>query len=346
MSSKLGFSAWPFHTLPDEDFVKVWCGRQELLKKLDKIFVRLVQKSGSQIYLLYGDFGAGKTHGIRHMLNKYRESAKLLTSELEYDVSIRTFTQLYQCLANRMDFTPIQNWPNIKSESKLRDFKSFYEYIKSADVEKQTLAIQWFAGQEKSKRALGEIGIRNPITDTDTAVRAFSELTKLAGKNHSAVVLFVDEFQHVAKLNANWKENILNGLTKLVNENPNHLCLVISFRLRMPMNILSIIPDNMIQRFSGDPFIEFSNFSRDEATEFVKCLFAKFRALKTEDSYFPYTREGFEGILNFLNQRHVDYNPRSLMKVFGYVSECFEDLGENPPISGEFVRKRLESFLP
>jgi Cdc6-like AAA superfamily ATPase len=346
MCSKLGFSEWPFHTLPDEDFVKVWCGRRELQKKLDNVFTRLIQKPGFQICLIYGDFGAGKTHGIRHMLNKYSESAKLLTSELEYDVSIRTFIQLYQSLANRMDFSPIQNWQNVPSQTNLRDFNSFCKYMKSSDEEEQETAKQWFSGQEKSKRALNEIGIRNPITDTDTAVRAFSELTKLAGKNHSAVVLFIDEFQHVGKQNANWRESILNGLTKLVNGSPNHLCLVISFRLRMPMNILSIIPESMVQRFPGDPFIEFSNFSREEAAEFVKCLFAKFRAIKVQDEYFPYTREDFEGILDFLNEHHVEYNPRSLMKVFGHISECFEADVEKPPISVEFVRNCLESYLP
>lgn len=83
----------------------MWYGRGELQRKLDSVFTRLVQKPGFRICLVYGDFGAGKTHGIRHMLNKYRESAKLLTSELEYDVSIRTFLQLYQSLVNRMPFS-------------------------------------------------------------------------------------------------------------------------------------------------------------------------------------------------------------------------------------------------
>ena len=192
MRSKLGFSEWPFHTLPDENFIKIWCDRTELQKKLDNVFIRLTQKPGFQICLIYGDFGTGKTHGIKHMLNKYQESANLITSELEYDMSIRTFTQLYQSLTNRMDYTPINKWSVSPSAGlKLKDFDAFYKSLTSNDEAKQALAVQWFAGQEKSKRALNEIGIKNSITDIDTAVRAFSELTKLAGKNHSAVVLFI-----------------------------------------------------------------------------------------------------------------------------------------------------------
>ena len=217
MSSKLGFTEWPFHTLPDENFIRIWCDRKELQKKLDDVFSRLLQKPGFQICLIYGDFGAGKTHGIKHMLNKYHESANLLTAELEYDMTIRTFPQLYQSLVNRLDYTTISKWPASPSLSKFKDFDAFYKGIVSNDETKQALAIQWLAGQEKSKKALSELGVRNGITDTDTAVRAFSELTKLAGKNNSAVVLFIDEFQHIGKLNANWRENILNGLTKLVN---------------------------------------------------------------------------------------------------------------------------------
>jgi hypothetical protein len=332
--------------LPDEDFVKVWCGRRELQKKLDNLFTRIIEKPGFQICLVYGDFGTGKTHGIRHMLNKYRESAGLLTSELEYDSSIRTFTQLYQSLANRMNLSAIENWQNLPAQTGSRDFNSFCKCMKSSDEEKKATATQWFSGQEKSKRALNEIGIISPVTDTDTAVNVFSELTRLAGKNHSAVVLFIDEFQHVGKQNANWRENLLNGLTKLVNSSPNHFCLIISFRLRMPINILSIMPDSMVQRFPGNPFIEFSNFSREEAAEFVKCLFAKFRVVKDQDEYFPYTKQDFEGIFDFLSERHVEYNPRSLMKVFGYISECFESVKEKPPISAEFTRKCLESYMP
>jgi Cdc6-like AAA superfamily ATPase len=346
MSSKLGFSEWPFHTLPDENFVKIWCGRESLQKRLDKVFTRLIEKPGFQICLIYGDFGAGKTHGIRHMLNKYRESANLLTAELEYDITIRTFTQVYESLINRMDFAPINNWSEPPSALKVRDFGAFYRNLKSDDETKQALAIQWLAGQEKSKRALGEIGIKNAITDTDTAVRAFSELTKLAGKNHSAVVLFIDEFQHVGKLNANWRDNILNGLTKLVNESPNHLCLIISFRLKMPVNILSIIPENMVQRFSGEPFIEFKNFSREEAAEFMKCLFQKFRSAKTQDDYFPYTRGSFEEVLSYLAAHHVEYNPRSLMKIFDHISQSFENAEGNPPISEESIKESLETYQP
>ena len=346
MSSKIGFSEWPFHTLPDENFIKIWCDRTELQKKLDNIFVRLTQKPGCQICLIYGDFGAGKTHGIRHMLNKYQESANLLTSELEYDLSIRTFTQLYQSLTNRMNYDTISKWSISPSDVKLKDFKAFYENLTTDDETKQALALQWFAGQEKSKRTLNEIGIKNPITDTDTAVRAFSELTKLAGKNHSAVVLFIDEFQHIGKLNSNWKENILNGLTKLVNESPNHFCLIISFRLKMPVNILSILPESMVHRFSGDPFIEFKNFSRFEAAEFIKCLFNTFRIVKAEDDYFPYTHESFETVLTYLTEHHVEYNPRSLMKIFGHISEIFETVEGNTPIDKEFVNKCLESYLP
>jgi Cdc6-like AAA superfamily ATPase/uncharacterized protein YozE (UPF0346 family) len=330
--------------LPDEDFVKIWCGRQDLYRELDSVFRRLIQKPGFQIRLIYGDFGAGKTHGIRHMLNKYRKSADLLTAELEYDITIRTFTQLYESLINRMDFAPMNNWSVPPSAPKVRDFGSFYKNLKSDDDVKQALAVQWLAGQEKSKRALGGIGIKNAITDTDTAVRAFSELTKLAGKNRSAVVLFIDEFQHVGKLNVNWRENILNGLTKLVNESPNHLCLIISFRLKMPINILSIIPENMVQRFSGNTFIEFKNFSREEAADFMKCLFQEFRCTKTQDDYFPYTRDAFEEVLSYLAAHHVEYNPRSLMKIFDHVSQSFEDAEENTPISGESIKKCLQTY--
>jgi Cdc6-like AAA superfamily ATPase len=346
MSSKLCFSEWPFHTLPDDEFVKVWCGRPILEKKLDDIFARLIQKPGFQIRLVYGDFGVGKTHCIRHMLNKYSQNAKLLTSELEYDVSIKTFSQLYRALVNRMDFIQIQDWSIPPSQCRMRDFEYFYKFMKSADEEKKAVASQWFAGQERGKKVLNGIGIKNPIIDTDTAVRAFSELTKLAGKNRSAVVLFIDEFQHIGKLNSNWRDNILNGLTKLVNESPNHLCLIISFRLRMPANILSIIPENMVQRFSGDPFIEFKNFSKEEASEFIMDLFTRFRNVKSEDNNFPYTKQSVEDILQFLNEHHVEYNPRSLMKVFEYVSECFENSEEMLPISSKFARERLKSYVP
>ena len=344
MSSKLGFSEWPFRTLPDEDFIRVWCGRKELQEKLDRIFRGILRRPMFQIYLVYGDFGAGKTHSIKHMLRKYRERAKLVTSELEYDVTIRTFTQLYQALMSRLDFEAILEWSNPPPKGSWHDFESFVRGIKSEDQEEKTTAMRWFTGEEKSKRALSRIGVRSPVNSVDTAIRAFSELTRLAGKNDSAVTLFIDEFQLVGKLNKNWKESILNGLTKMVNSSPRHFCLIISFRLRMPMKILSIIPEGMTSRFSGDPFIEVGNFSRDEAEEFMKCLFRKFRIHKTEGPYFPYTPEAFEAILQVLKERRVEYSPRSLMKIFGHVAERFEDSGQNPPISEEFAKVSLWSY--
>jgi hypothetical protein len=345
MSSKLGFSEWPFHTLPDEDFIKVWCARKELQKKLDRIFTRLLQRPAFQICLLYGEFGAGKTHSIRHMLNKYREKAKLLTSELEYDVTIRTFTHLYQAITSRFDFDTISDWPNPPATGSWSDFDSFLKGMQLGDQDQKSTCMRWLTGEERSKRALSGVNIRSPITDIDTAVRAFSELTKLAGRNKSAVVLFIDEFQHVGKLNENWRENILNGLTKLVNSSPNHFSLIISFRLRMPKNILSIIPESLVSRFSGDPFIEVSNFSRDEAEEFVRCIFGKFRISAVDAPYFPFTPQAVDTILEFLKERHVDYNPRSLMKAFGHVSESFENSDQEVPVSAEFAKNSLTSYL-
>jgi Cdc6-like AAA superfamily ATPase len=344
MSSKLGFSDWPFRMIPDEDFIRVWCGRKELQQKLDKIFRGILQRPMFQIYLVYGDFGTGKTHSIEHMLNKYRVEAKLLTSELEYDVTIRTFTQLYQALTSRLDFETIVEWPNPPAKDFWHDFKSFVGAIKAKDEEERTIATRWFTGEEKSKKALNRIGIRSPVESVDATIRAFSQLTRLAGKNKSAVVLFIDEFQHIGKLNKNWKESILNGLTKLVNSSPKHFCLIISFRLRMPMKILSIIPESMKARFPGDPFIEVANFSKDEAEEFMQCLFKKFRTREAKDPYHPFTAEAFEEILAFLKERNVEYNPRSLMKIFGHVSERFEDSNHSPPISTDFVKVSLWSY--
>jgi hypothetical protein len=114
----------------------------------------------------------------------------------------------------------------------------------------------------------------------------------------------------------------------------------------MPMNILTIIPEGLVQRFSGDPFIEFTNFTEDEAEQFVECIFGKFRVSKSQNPYFPYSCEGSKAALHFLTERHVEYNPRSLMKIFGHISELFEESSENPPISEEFVRKCLDTYLP
>ena len=344
MSTKLGFSEWPFRTLPDEDFVRVWCGRNELKERLDGIFKGLFRRPMFQIYLVYGDFGAGKTHSIKHMLNKYRERAKLVASELEYDVTIRTFRQLHQALMSRLNFEVIQDWSNPPAKGSWHDFERFVAGVRSDDPEKQTIAMRWFTGEEKGKRALSSIGIRSPADNVDTAIRAFSHLTKLAGINNSAVVLFIDEFQHVDKLNKNWRERILNGLTKLVNSSPRHFCLIVSFRLRMPMKILSIIPTSMTSRFSADPFVEIRDFSREEAEEFMKCLLREFRTREVDDPHFPFTSQSFDVLLDVLEEKRVAFNPRSIMKIFGYTAERFEDAGHDPPISGEFAKVTSWSY--
>ena len=112
----------------------------------------------------------------------------------------------------------------------------------------------------------------------------------------------------------------------------------------MPMKILSIIPNSMTSRFPGDPFIEIRSFSRNEAEEFMMCLLSKFRIHKTDDPCFPFTSQSFDAMLQVLEEKRVEYNPRSLMKIFGYVAERFEDSGRNAPISKEFVKVSLWSY--
>ena len=67
MYEHLNLKAWPFQVVPDEEFARVWAGRKQTKQQIDQLVKRMQFTPKSSLYLLWANFGMGKTHTLLHL---------------------------------------------------------------------------------------------------------------------------------------------------------------------------------------------------------------------------------------------------------------------------------------
>ena len=63
----LNLKAWPFQTVPDEEFAQNWAGRPQTKQDLGHLIWRMQFASKSGLRLLWANLGMGKTHTLLHL---------------------------------------------------------------------------------------------------------------------------------------------------------------------------------------------------------------------------------------------------------------------------------------
>jgi len=92
----LHLSDWPFQTVPDERFTKIWADRREVLEVVYSTLNSLSRKKPSTINLIWAWFGAGKSHTLKHMAYLCKTKFKsLLPVYTEYPKTVKSFLDLY-----------------------------------------------------------------------------------------------------------------------------------------------------------------------------------------------------------------------------------------------------------
>src|SRR5437867_4072524 len=62
-----GWDKWPFRIVADAEFARVWADRATLRQEIDRRLRRLNSLPHSTVQIIWADFGAGKSHTLRHL---------------------------------------------------------------------------------------------------------------------------------------------------------------------------------------------------------------------------------------------------------------------------------------
>jgi hypothetical protein len=365
---------WPFKTVPDARFCRIWAGRPELLKTWNEMFDYVVRRNKSTIYLIWGYYGAGKTHGLMHFRWKLFEKEKLaFVVYHEFPKDARNFLELYREFINNMDFKLFKSCvEQLFSHARGREEEQTIEQIArhvtdnwdpmskallnlgDKDQSKAGIAERWIKADRVMLPELKTIGISNRIETSSDAIRVLSGIIRVLSyphekmKSFKTVIWMIDEFQSLQMLGSKHAEEIKGGLISLFNASPNNLCLALAFKTDSPITIKQTVPDDMIKRLPAKALIRIPAFKDvQEAEEFILDLLKKFRMKDRPppDIFYPFSEDAITETLRIVASKSNEITPREAMKHFDFVLDQADVRGliqrKSDRIGTDFVREVL-----
>jgi len=366
---------WPFQTVPSPSFHEVWAGRHELKRKLIEMFDRVQQRSPSAIYLLWGFFGAGKTHSLAHFrwrLSRDRKN-RAFVGYHEFPVSTKGLVEIYKGFMNGVDFQEIERVVKVVCDDLRKRFKDgamdalggaisqgnedFANAIAALAEGRETTTIRrWMKAERVHLPELRRIPIAKRIESDEDVVYMFGALVRLMTydcdrlSTFKCVIWMIDDFHEIGQLKEKYSNAVNHGLTSIFNNCPERFCLVLAFTSRSVMAIRGLVSDALFERLPWDPYAAVSPLSKEEAGGFILDLLKQFRSDKTPpDEFFPFSRESIERIVEFTAENTM-LLPRDLMRVFSEVLDKAEPLIKagkleriEPDYSAEILREKRSS---
>lgn len=360
---------WPFQIVPSPSFYRIWAGRNEIKQSLTEMFKRVQRRKPSVIYLLWGYFGAGKTHSLRYFQWKLSDDKKypMFIGYHEFPASAKKFIEVYQSFISKINFRKIEHtaqlvYENFKQQYGDDAIEFFNEKISHYNDDFTNAVIALVNGEEKSTvrrwmRAekvyltdLRKANIQKRIEKDEDVLDLFGCLVRLLTykceelPTFRCVIWMIDDFQGMEELREDYKNTIRHGLNSMFNNCPEHFCLVLAFTSRGISAIKGLLSKALIERLPLAPYVSISPMSKKEAKEFIIDLLRQFRSKKTPpDVHYPFSSESIDDIIDFTAKRGT-LLPRNVMLSFDAVLDKAEGLiekGKLKRIDSNFALKML-----
>jgi polyhydroxyalkanoate synthesis regulator phasin len=360
---------WPFQIIPSPTFYKIWAGRKEIKQTLTQMFKRAQERDPSTIYLLWGYFGAGKTHSLKYFqwkLSNDKENPTLIGYH-EFPVAVKRFIEVYRSFISKINFQEIERVAKLVYENFQQEYgneaeKVFNEKISNYNddftnaiialahgKEKQTIH-RWIRAENVYITELRKVNIKKRLENDEDIFGLFGNLVRLLTykctelPTFKCVIWMIDDFQKIEDLKEDYKNTIRNGLNSLFNNCPERFCLVLSFTSRGVSAIKGLLSEALIERLPLAPYVTIPPMSKEEAKDFVVDLLKQFRSEeKPPDDYFPFSSESLDDIIDFTASRGA-LLPRNVMRSLNEVLDKAEGLikkKELDRINSDFALKVL-----
>jgi bacteriophage exclusion system BrxC/D-like protein len=324
-----GFSSWPFRIVVDPEFARVWADRATVLAEIKMRLRRLTATPHSTVQLMWADFGAGKSHTLRHteILARTDHSNVLVPFYTEMPVGGDGLAALYRQLASVVGegLTPeileIGRRPGGHGRGG-RDLRQALRLLAADDPEGRVLALDWLQGVQgvPNLRALKSYGIASRIEDDDRRLEVIRELVEViqAASHAGATLWLIDEFQRVADLPPKKREALLKSIAALINSCPSGLHIMLSFSAAQQSAVAALLPPDLRSRASTFPMLTLPYLDKASTEVFFRDLFSAFRCENRPSPEWPFSGDALRALCNLLHEScNGRLTPRVVMERAG-----------------------------
>ena len=335
-----GWRKWPFRIVADEEFARVWADRSELRQELDRRLRRLRSVPHSTVQMVWADFGAGKSHTLRHLEARCLDDSEkdLIPLYTEIPVGTEGLLDLYRRVIGALPAQLVRDFSDaIRSEggraapnTGARDLRQALKLVGSEDVGGQTLAAEWMQASPGVPylKALKAYGISARVEDDTRVVEVLTELIRLVRqvRKGASVIWLIDEFQRVADVPLRKRDAFAKSIVSLFNACPAGLHFVLSFSVAQQSTALALIPPDLRSRASTFPMLMLPNMTKEDCLAFSRDLFDAFRTQPRPDHEYPFTAKALELVVDDLEATTSGVvTPRLLMeRLEGVLFELYD----------------------
>jgi hypothetical protein len=301
----------------------------------------------SQILLLWGGFGGGKTHALRHLEVLAREEPDLLPLYVVTPKGIKSFLDIYRAIieaaaeAGMLVAAGRDLFDRSKGHVESDIERALIRAAMYQD-DQARLAVSWLKAERVGLREVKDIGIYRRLETAADGVDALNRLIQVLQRNGSVkVILLMDEVQELEELGRR-QDEALGGIHKVFDRNTSGLTVVLSFMTATQTALKGIIGETIMNRASET--LTLKPLESAEAVEFITGLLEEW-SVDRDRAPAPFTPDAIEAVVKALDAELPELSPRAVIKHFNTVlREADLDIADNAisEIDAAYALDRLE----
>ncbi len=324
--------------------------RSQLDDQLQGILRKSFRTGNPPKFVLYGDWGVGKTHTMRHVEHVVGTTpgfdAQIVFVELPDITARATFQIAHAALLDALGLNRVKTWMlqfQTKYQSKSQEL--IQHQTQSEDIARAFLTLvgfgdttricwDWLRGSELSAADARSAGLPSLLGQSNQLVGVLRMLGRLSVDiDGKILVLMLDEATKLSSVSngdaiAHW----VNAFKILSDKLTKEVGFILSASFRDPDDMPQPLSDEQIKsRFGDKHYIQLLNFGPKEADEFVRALLGEWvestkRAEllsghsgeadteKISDASFPFTDKALGRFVEYACRNGNITNPRDIQQ--------------------------------
>ena len=347
-----GLKENPFGVVPGAE-VEHWAGMPEMKTALADVVssVRPDDIGASEFVVVYGEYGAGKSHALRYFerdINKRGDGRAIYMSEIAVGAGL-SFSALCPGILAQLSGEAINHIVGAVKESVHQGAEQMRREginVVTPDMVIENKVPQQDREMVKSLHNNGRIPStgRDDHTATKTMASLFRVMTLPVGNSrppYGAVYLFLDEVEYAFDTKATLQVPFFSALRVLVNEVTERFGLILSFTAQTAV-LEAAVPNFLKERMTRN-YIGCEQLSAEGAKKFVRDFLGFVRPpdkASPPHAFYPFS----EGAIDAIFDRETVLVPRRILKHMRRVWERSVRAERLKP-GGEISRELAEGIL-
>ncbi|MHA1874144.1 MAG: hypothetical protein ACTSVB_08520 [Candidatus Heimdallarchaeaceae archaeon] len=357
----------PFGKVPFEAGKLIWAECQKMKEQIETMLKRSLITSPSKIFVIYGDWGVGKTHSTIYFTQD--EILSKIAEEVGMELPISLTLTLPYSQVFKSFYTRIVKEALPKVELKLKEMlgKGLRPkgYLKKLLIEsfgitedlaqvliqiirpekkmavKRYLYLDTTTKVKERVNAIRGIETISDMLDVITALFRILTFDIRSERFNKRIILWIDEGEHIDDLSGRDILELQTFLRALIDSIPRNLIVIINFSKKTPkelMDVLSYLGTAVIDRITD--LIRIGELDLENAKEYIIDLLRYYRLEECNvEETFPFEAE----TIDFINEKlknKLEKNQKSLNQ--RYLNDTYSTLLELILLYEKELLKKLE----